>query len=360
MTINHFPPTAGRRASRGLSLVELMISLALGLLIISGMLTLLARNSETRGEIEKAGRQVENGRYAIQRLSEDIHHAGFYGEFYDLPAGTSLPDPCSTDLAVLKTAMSFPIQASTAAAAPPSCIDTADFVVGTNVLVLRFASPVLTLAEGWAIGSLAGTLAAGVVYIQPYVEGVNFATLTSTPPAATVFPGSRVSGPGGALVTAPIYRYITRLYFVSPCSRPMVAGGHCTAAADDGAPIPTLKMVELGSNGTAPAFSASPIAVAEGIERLEFDYGLDSNADGSPDSYVNCASCTVADWSNVVSVRINLLARNSERSAGFSDAKTYAMGLAGSASAPAGALNFKRHVFQVLARVSNQSMRREE
>ena len=80
-----------RRTSHGLSLVELMVSLALGLLIISGMLTLLARNSETRGEIEKAGRQVENGRYAIQRLSEDLHHAGFYGEFYDVPAGTSVP-----------------------------------------------------------------------------------------------------------------------------------------------------------------------------------------------------------------------------------------------------------------------------
>src|SRR5215217_8046762 len=95
-----------RRLALGLSLVELMVSLALGLLLISGMLTLLARNSETRGEIEKAGRQVENGRYAVQRLSEDIHHAGYYGEFYDLPAGTSLPDPCDTTLAGIKSAMS--------------------------------------------------------------------------------------------------------------------------------------------------------------------------------------------------------------------------------------------------------------
>ena len=73
--------TAARTAMRGFTLIELMVSLALGLFIISGMLTLMARNSETRGEIEKAGRQIENGRYAIQRLSEDIHHAGFYGEF---------------------------------------------------------------------------------------------------------------------------------------------------------------------------------------------------------------------------------------------------------------------------------------
>ena len=202
-----------RHTSRGLSLVELMVSLALGLLIISGMLTLLARNSETRGEIEKAGRQVENGRYAIQRLSEDLHHAGFYGEFYDLPAGTSVPpDPCSTSLATIKTDMAFPVQGLTAAATPPTCIDPADFIANTNVLVVRFASPALTLAEGWVAGDLA-TLAAGVTYIQPYVEGVNFATTSSAPSAASLFPTAMVRGPGDVPATAPIYRYITRIYF---------------------------------------------------------------------------------------------------------------------------------------------------
>ena len=371
--------TARHRAACGFSLVELMVSLTLGLFIISGMLTLIARNSDTRGEIEKAGRQIENGRYAVQRLTEDIHHAGFFGEFYDLPAGTVLPtaatDVCSTDLAVLKTDMSFPIQAFTDAATPPSCIDAADFVAGTSVLVLRFASPVLTLAEGWVTANIAATLAPGVIYVQPYVEGVNFATRTSSPSAATLFASSMVSGPAGALVTAPIYRYITRLYFISPCSRPASGQAHCTSAADNGAPIPTLKMVELGSNGTtgtpplwsngtAPAFSTTPVAVAEGIERLEFDYGIDTlpatQKDGAADAYSRCAPCTVAQWQDVVSVRISLLARNAERSNGYSDPKTYAMGLAGSASAPSGSLNFKRHLFQAVARLNNLSMRREQ
>ncbi|MEO6747499.1 MAG: hypothetical protein ABIN08_23700, partial [Caldimonas sp.] len=253
MTSTQLLPRHRRRLALGLSLVELMVSLALGLLLISGMLTLLARNSETRGEIEKAGRQVENGRYAIQRLSEDIHHAGFYGEFYDLPAGTSLPNPCDITLTGIKTAMSFPIQASIAAGTPPSCIDTADFVAGTHVLVLRFASPVYTLGlvggngyDGWGTGTAtSANLAGGVVYMQPYVEGVNFATLTSSPTATTLFPAYQVRGAGGGFVNAPVYRYITRLYFISPCSRP-ASGVHCSASADDGNPIPTLKMVELG------------------------------------------------------------------------------------------------------------------
>jgi len=360
MTNSHSYPAVRPRAKLGgFTLVELMVSLALGLLIVSGMLTLLARNSETRGEIEKAGRQIENGRYAIQRLSEDIHHAGFYGEFYELPAGTTLPDPCSTDPILLKDAMSFPVQALTATATPPSCIAAADFVAGTNVLVLRFASPAVTLPEVPTItdASLAA-LATGVVYLQPYVEGVNVVTGAPGLTLAASFPG-QVRGAGGGYIPAPIYRYITRLYFISPCSR-----RPCTAASDDGSPIPTLKMVELAAAGGVTAFT-SPIAVAEGIERLEFDYGLDTKVAplpglGSADSYVSCAPCTVAQWSNVVNVRINLLARNAERSAGYSDTKVYAMGLTGNVSAPSSALAFKRHLFQVVARVNNQSMRREQ
>ena len=353
MKLHSLSTPAGRRAMRGFSLVELMVSLTIGLVLVGAMLTLLARNSETRGEIEKAGRQVENGRYGVQRLSEDLRHAGFYGEYSDLPAPPgALPDPCSTDLTTLKTAMSLPVQGYTAAATPPTCINTADFVAGTNVLVVRFASPAVTLGEGWVTASLATTLTNSTIYMQPNVEDVAFATGSGAAAAFTL----KVSGAGGALVNAPIYRYVTRLYFISPCSR-HPGTSHCTSAADDGAPVPTLKMVELT---TAGAFSDPPIAVAEGVERLEFDYGLDSNADGSPDSYVTCAPCTTAQWSNVVTVRINLLARNAEASAGYSDAKTYAMGLAGAASAPSDKFKFKRHVYQVVTRLNNQSMRREQ
>src|SRR4051794_15048984 len=97
-----FVNMASRRHARGLSLVELMVSMTLGLFLVAGMLGLLARNSNTRAELDKAGRQVESGRYTAQRLTEDIHNAGFYGEFYGLPTPgtgsfpTTFPDVCST------------------------------------------------------------------------------------------------------------------------------------------------------------------------------------------------------------------------------------------------------------------------
>lgn len=63
----------------GISLVELMIAVALGLILLLALTTIFVSNSRTRGEIEKKGLQIENGRYAMQTLVDDISNAGFFG-----------------------------------------------------------------------------------------------------------------------------------------------------------------------------------------------------------------------------------------------------------------------------------------
>ena len=196
------------------------------------------------------------------------------------------------------------------------------------------------------------------MYVQANVDDVSFSTGSAV---ATNFAGGMSlkvsSGSATNLIYAPVYRYITRIFFLSPCSRPS-SGTVCTAAADGGSPIPTLKVIELTSGSAAPAFS-DPTPVAEGIEKLVFDYGLDSNSDGAPDSYVDCSTCALADWGNVVAVRINLLARNTEMSPDYSDAKTYSLGLAGTYTPTGSEQRYKRHAYQMQVRLNNTSMRRE-
>ena len=51
--------------------------------------------------------------------------------------------------------------------------------------------------------------------------------------------------------------------------------------------------------------------------------------------------------------------RNTEPTPDYTDTKTYDLGTGAAVSPPAGALRYKRHVFQMVARVNNQSMRRE-
>ena len=145
----------------------------------------------------------------------------------------------------------------------------------------------------------------------------------------------------------PIY---TRIYFISTCS-----GTDCSAAGADS--VPTLKRIDV----TPTATPITPIV--DGIEDLQFDYGIDTAppADGTPDVYTNTADhaattpSSLAEWQNVMSLRIYVLARNLDATGGYIDTKTYALGPV--TVTPGGA--FRRHAYSQVVRVNNPAGRRE-
>ncbi|MBA2350653.1 MAG: PilW family protein [Burkholderiales bacterium] len=164
-----------------------------------------------------------------------------------------------------------------------------------------------------------------------------------------------------------IRKYHVHVYFIAPCSAPNGGGTSCTGAGDDnGRPIPTLKRLELTSDGANTLFRIVPLV--EGIENLQLEYGLDVTpaasptnptglpGDGAPDD-AYLASPADADWGNVVAARVFLLARNTESTAGYTDAKSYQLGTTTAPAVPGG--NFKRHAYTAEVRLVNPSSRRE-
>lgn len=303
---------------KGFSLVELMISITIGLFLLIGMTALLVSNSKTRSEMEKGGRQIENGRYAIQVLSDDLQHAGYYGEFSDVSgAGTS--DYCSTDLAVIKGNMIFPVYGVDNADAKPTCATATSFVSGSDILVIRRAG------TGAAITCTGTPCAAPVAAAQHYIQTTpaEYRLGLGSEGAAT-FNLKQVDGLTPALLRA----YLTRIYFIDKENN-----------------VPILKRAEL-VNG---AFTT--VSMVEGIEDFRVEYGVDANKDGSPDSYT-----TAPVWVDVVSVRVSVLVRNIEITAGYTDTKSYNLG-----STAVGPFNdhFKRHVYTSVVRLNNPSGRRE-
>src|ERR1700726_1652387 len=93
----------GRAQTRqfGYTIIELMISITISLIILASLVSILANNSRTRGEIERANQQTENGRYALQLIVDDLHNAGYLAEFNPapLPTPTAKPDPCDATVA---------------------------------------------------------------------------------------------------------------------------------------------------------------------------------------------------------------------------------------------------------------------
>lgn len=381
MTFNPTSKANGRLRQSGLTLIEFMVSIVIGMLLIAALATLIANQSSTRAEIDKSGRMIENGRYALQAMASDAQGAGYWGELTSQPSvPASVPDPCSTVLADLQSAMGVPIQgynSLAAAASAPSCVGTT-YKAGTDILVVRRLDPdmssVLDGSGDIDISKL--TTMAGQLFIQTGMDSsgstltsaMGFASATAATNATLFSLKKKV-----ATKAANIRKYIVHIYFISQCSVPV--SGSCTGA-DSGAPIPTLKRVELTTASGAPAFTT--VTLAEGIENLQLDYGVDTDSDGSPNIYSNgtaCAAgdttCTAAvvaatlvvpftanDWANVTAIKMYLLARSGQKTAGFTDDKSYAMGTAGSASAPSGEEAYKRHMFVQAVRIVNPGIRR--
>lgn len=340
---------------RGFSLVEFMIAMTIGLVLLSGLVFLIAQTSNSRAELERSSRQIENGRYAMDRIAEDLRHAGYYGEFIEVPgpsaagfpATLAAADPCLVTVAGYVAGLPLPVQAYDGGTSSPlTCIAAGDYQPGTDVLVVRRASTT-TIAKAAAFLN------------QPYLQttpleykldrGGNLATFSLQLPSAN----------NTATVDAQLHRWIVRIYFVAKCNVP-ASGEVCNGTTDDGGrPIPTLKMLELGQGGTDGDFQK--LALAEGIEHLQIDFGIDSNGDGVPESYKMCDAtepCTTADdWANVVTAQVSLVARNTEFSPEHKDTKTYSLGRKGYTTATND--QYRRHAYASAVRLNNVSMRRE-
>lgn len=351
---------------RGLSLIEFLIAITLGLMIVTALTVLIAQQSATQAEFEKSSRQIENGRYAMQILSDDLQMAGYYGEFTKandplvIAVPTALPNPCSVVVTEIAAAMPFAVQgydfdSSSAAAALGTCINIANHKPDTDILVVRRAEPVsATIA---AVGAAAAT---GQVYLQTGLTGsfLEFDKRMGTDADLTVFGLYNKD----KVTLSSLRKVYVKIYFISPCSVSVPSGANCSVDADGGKPIPTLKVVELSSDGT---MKTTPLV--EGIENMQIDYGMDADGDGAPDAKFVSTAAAVGDWAKVMALRVHLVARNNESSPGYTDAKTYSLGYNSAASAQQVTVStdsygkdvrvYKRRVFSQLIRLVNPSGR---
>jgi type IV pilus assembly protein PilW len=357
----------------GFSLVELMIASTLGLLILSTMVTVFVSTVRSRDEVDKSNRQIENGRFAIEMLREEVQLAAFYGDLMPTGVTWTTEDPCllAVDSMGFTTGnVPVGIFGYSDVAAAPACV--ANRKAGTDIIVLRRASTTMlkvdanednaldtdTTTEEGTAGISVASLGKGH-YLQvsncsdapaeiSYVlakDPTKF-TLHTVKPVGT--PPSCINGG-----RAPVRQYIVRIYYVATCN--------ICSPSDN---IPTLKMVELtpaatvcSVTGTVDCGTMETRSIAEGIENIQFEYGVDTTSDGTPESYATAPA--VADWQNVMAVKIFLLARNTETSPGHIDTKRYSLASDGTLLGTAAfGDSYKRHVYVATARAVNIANRR--
>ena len=69
----------GTGRSAGFSLVELMLALALGVVVVTGIVQLFVGNSRTYEVLNGQARMQENARFALEFISRAARSAGFFG-----------------------------------------------------------------------------------------------------------------------------------------------------------------------------------------------------------------------------------------------------------------------------------------
>ncbi len=312
----------------GFTLIEMMIAITIGLGILAGLVGVLAANSSNSRSNDRTSELMTNGRYALNSMKQELRQAGFRGYTWAEPnaitASTlgTLTNECLATGATAGTFVSNIRQgiwgANNSNPFSGSCIPSASFAAGNDVLVLR------------RLSALPETPVANKLYFQSsYSVGQIFRG--ATPPAFADSPTPLAS------FAVQIY-----VYYISPF----------TVSASESPLVPALYRVSLQNDG-----SMTRELVAGGIEHLQVQYGILNT--GTPpttqffDTITGSSVTTVAtDWDNVNSVRIWLLARNETAEPGYQNSNIYVMGdqTYDFSAAPDG---FRRQAFSTVVQLRN-------
>lgn len=380
--------TIPRQRAKGVSLVELMVAIAIGLVISLAVTILFSQVIFGFKRSDEGSRVLENGNFAIRILGEDLRMAGYMGLFDD-PARVELAKAgmisTSADQNCGATNWALPYDATSRtvryieqlAPSAVACIPSGGFDSNSNALIVRRASGIeMPRDSSGAVASFAaddnnlyvqsshtGAIAFMGKDYTSQVKGADrhMRICTYKPGAGACVDNDGCSCPktganankgSVALAEGPVNPYLAHVYYVRPCSRP--AGTTCAATDDNGQPIPTLVRRQL-SNTDPITFVEVPIA--EGVERMAFSWGIDTNNDGAPDRYVPTPNA--AQLSTAVTVRMSLLLRTRQMEQGEVDSgTTYTLADGNSYTCSGAGCRYRRYMLTDTVQLKNYAIRR--
>jgi len=311
----------------GLSLIELMIALTIGVVLSFAAVNLFLQAKLSYLEDEEYARLQENGRYTLRLLNRELTMAGFVGGVVDSTTiSTALTGSACFEY-LLDPSVPFEHhnnvtedgvgQVPNDPVMDADCLTTGEHKVDTDMLVVRRSADRPHVLEGvlqtWQPGL---AITATDIYLrkQEYIESLTLVT------------GDQANYSG---LQVDVWQYDPKLLFIRNWSR---------VSGDD---VPALCRKGLLSLATE--------CLVEGVENMQIEFGIEDAAgnlafEEGPSSI---------DITSAVVARVYLLVRSINPVAGFTNDRTYIMG---STNVPALDDGFYRRVFETTVLLRNSEV----
>lgn len=315
--------------ARGFTLIELMIAMTLSMLMAAAIISVFVYNRDSFDRDDMIQRMQEDARNAVREFANDLSMAGYWSDVVVpaaiVPDGTlAVATDCGpgaignwiyrtvapgTTRSLAVTTVDNATGATANAAF--SCINPGEIVPGTDVVgVKRVAGAEAALPR-----------TPDTVYVR------------SNGTVALMF--REPLGVPAAVVSPPFteWEYRPSIYYVRNFGQ----------RPGDGVPTLCRKVLQYGAPPTVVTE-----CLAQGIEDLQVEFGLDTDSDGQPNIFLPNPS--LAELQTAVSARIYVLARSVESDNQYTNDKTYSI-----SNAPAftPADNYYRRVFSISVNMNN-------
>jgi type IV pilus assembly protein PilW len=319
-----------RRAAHGFSLVELMVAMTLSLVLLAGVVAIFISSRNTYETTDQLSRVQESGRFALDMIVRDLRGAGFVGCNKRADVLSSLRTPNSILWNFSRAIEGFDGVGASWSPTLDTTIITSANAAGDVIAIraprgdyepLRLLDRMTTDADPMEVDAtivskidlkpgdivqVSDCTSRGIIQVTDAAGGV----LAHEDQAANASgitdkssPGN-LSGSAGAAfgVNGEVVAMNSVVYFLR--------------ASGSGSGLALWRRV-------ASANAAEE--VVEGVESMQFAYGEDTNNDAVISVNEYRTATNVANWANVLSVRVALLVRSTSQYGTDRDSRTYSV-----------------------------------
>tara|TARA_R110002050_G_scaffold1244_4_gene8636 strand:+ start:68966 stop:69988 length:1023 start_codon:yes stop_codon:yes gene_type:complete len=295
------------RSQKGISLIELMVAMLLGLILTLGIIEIFISSKQMYRVQDARARLQENGRFAVQLLADKIKVVDYNG-CNSRSASVSITNTLNNSSDYLWN-FTTSIQGVEATGlniwTPTIDASVTGPISGSDVLTLRgTANPVIEVTAhpgGSPPGSanikvtggsglnqfdivmVSDCLAAAIFQITHINSSAGDDNIVHNTALGT--PGNSTKTLGKNYTGAELIKLVTTSYYIR----------------NNASGVPSLYQ---------KVFNDAPQELVEGVESMQILYGVDTNDDASADQYISANA--VGNWNNVTSVKVSLLVRTSE------------------------------------------------